>query len=327
MLTITRQPGDALSTPSDLSAVLQAGRRAPSADNSQPWALRARGSSIELAFDPARARSGHIGNLAAQMTLGAILESMDLVARASSDLAGAIDARATNRAPFDPAPLAADVLDAIASEGSADASVFLTNDPCRREIVASAAAAADRVRFAATPLEDLHRWLRFSPEDAEATKDGLDVRLLALGRSERVGLRMCGSAAGASVVRALGGAAMAGRRARAEVLAAGGLGLVTQPALGDADFVASGRVMLRAWLRATQLGLGFAPICAAVFLPLSRHFGAVFERKHDDALAAAERGLREAFAVPETHHPVFLFRLGIPTDVPRVRSERREIAQ
>lgn len=344
MLTVeptTEAPPSAVA----LSLLLESARRAPSADNSQPWRIALHEGALALALDADRARSGHLGHAMACLTLGGVLESLDLTARSlgmravvrarsrelvvvrvvpaqasSTDLAPAIALRATNRSPFDGAPLPAAQLDALAAEG-----VAMTSEAPRVAQVADAAALAERVRFAAEPMADLQRWLRFSAAEAERTKDGLDLRLLALDASERLALRMCGTRTGVNALRFLGGPALAARRGRAEISAAGGVGMIAQKGLDDDDFVASGRIMLRVWLRATQLGLAFAPTCAAVFLPLSRQLGARFGRTDDAMLDTATRAVRAAFDVPRLHHPVFLFRVGHAAQVPTVRSERREV--
>ncbi len=345
-------------TAAEMSILLAAAARAPSADNSQPWELEARGSMIWVTFDAERARSGRLGHVAGMMAVGALLESLDVAAAnlglrtiaakgncgvlgvqvvrepgQTSDLAAALLERCTNRSLYESTPLPWATLQAIAgengSDGEGDARLFMTSDPRRRASIAGAAAMAERVRFDELPMADLHRWLRFSAEQAQATRDGLDVRLLGLDPVQTMALRMSGTRLGSSALRAFGATRLVARRAEQEVLASGGLGLVTAP-LAAADsprtesaLTDSGRVMMRAWLRATRLGLAFAPTAAATLIPVSRHFGATFRPSVEAALDAVDFTLRAAFKVPQGHHPLFLFRVGSPTSVPSLRSERR----
>ena len=342
-------------TAAEMAFVLAAGVRAPSGDNSQPWDLRARGAEIEVRFDGERSRCGAFGHAAGMMAVGGLLESLEIAAASlglrtlaartgagvatflvrvvrepghGADLAGALFDRCTNRSAYEKTPLPWGTLEAIASEGEPDARVLVTSDPERRTSVASAAGLAERVRFDEVPMGDFHRWLRFSRKHAEASRDGLDVRLLGLDAVETMALRISGSRLGLGALRLVGATALAGRRAELEILASGGLGLVTAAsstsgALTDDAFVESGRVMLRAWLRATRLGLAFGPAAAATLVPLSRHLGATFRPRSEAALDAVDRTLRAAFEVPAGHHPVLLFRLGAQASSPELRSERR----
>jgi hypothetical protein len=337
-----------------MSILLAAAARAPSGDNSQPWELEARGAVIWVTFDAERARCGRFGQLAGMMAVGALLESLEVAAAnlglrttvtrgnrgvlgvhvvrepgQTSDLAAALAERCTNRATYESTPLPWATLQAIAGEGEGDARLFMTSDPHRRASIAGAAAMAERVRFDELPIDDFHRWLRFSAEEARATGDGLDVRLLGLDPVQRLALRISGTRLGIGALRTFGATRLAARRAEKEVLASGGLGLVTVP-LGAPDsartesaLLDSGRAMMRAWLRTTRLGLAFAPTAAAALIPVSRLFGASFRPPVDAALDAVDFTLRAAFGVPDGHHPVFLFRVGSPTSVPTLRSERR----
>jgi nitroreductase len=336
-------------TAAEIATIVAAGARAPSGDNSQPWHLRTRGAAIEVTFDPERSRCGRFGHVAGLMAIGGLLESMEIAASGlglrtvatrahgqgsflvrvlrepgqGSDLAAAIDERCTNRSPYEQTSLPWGTLDALLSEGDVASSVLLTSDPKRRAAVAGAAGLGERVRFDEVPMDDFQRWLRFSPEEAGRTRDGLDVRLLGLTVAEKLALRISGTRPGLATLRALGATSLAGRRAEQEVLASGAVGVITQAALTDDAFIASGRVLVRVWLRATRLGLAFGPAAAATLVPLSRHFGATFAPHHEAALDAVERTLRESFEIPQGRRPVFLFRVGSPTSLPPFASERR----
>jgi hypothetical protein len=146
---------------------------------------------------------------------------------------------------------------------------------------------------------------------------------------QTLALRISGSRLGSGALRAFGATRLAAARAEAEILASGGLGLVTAPLAApdsprtDAALTDGGRLMMRAWLRATRLGLAFAPTAASTLIPVSRHFGASFRPPVQAALDTVDVTLRTAFGVPEGHHPLFLFRVGSPTTTPSLRSERR----
>jgi hypothetical protein len=325
--------------------------RTPSIDNTQPWRLSVDGSTVNVEVDTARARHGVIGGFAGLIALGAFTESLRFEASrrgfpsilvvdetrdaptvrvtvgegacADTDLAPELERRHTNRAPYLTAPLFAEEVACLVAEGTRSAPVHVRRARREIEAVASASALAERVRFDETDPSDLFRWLRWKPRDAEATRDGLDTRLLALAPHERWALRMTGSPLGTWCLRRLGGGRIAGRRARGELLASGAVGAISIADLRPESFIECGRAMLRVWLRASKLDLAFAPVSVGAMLPLSRRFGASFSRSAGRRLDEAESILSRTFGVEAGHSVAFLFRVGVPLETPTLRSERR----
>jgi hypothetical protein len=336
--------------------IIAAALRAPSGDNAQPWRIRIDENNeaiVHVALDEERARCAHIGGFGGLMSIGAFVESMRLeagrrglgavVVRSPSDngwrvvfgdgplppseLTGALAHRHTNRGRFHTGALLRDEVSTIVSEGSPGSQLAMVTS---REALARAATAArfaEQVRFDAVDPHELLRWVRFSPRAAKATRDGLDVRLLALRPHERLALRLTGSRLATTLLRFTGGSWLAGRRAERETLASGAVGVIVQDDLSPESFVESGRTMLRAWLRAETLKLAFAPVTAAAMFPLSRAFGAWFSQRNDKKLTRAENLLREAFQVTPNRHVVFMFRVGVPFEVPQLRSARRALRE
>lgn len=339
--------------PDDVAAIVRAGLRAPSGDNTQPWRIRVDGTDIHVGLDEERARCAGFGGVAGFMSIGALIEGMRLealrrgfgalivnendhhwrvevgvgtTATAGSELAEAIEARRTNRAPYATTAVADADLQRIEDERGRGASLVLRSRRDDVHAAAKAAALAERVRFDTVDPRALNKWLRYSPRAAAKTSDGLDVRLLELRPQERLGLRLSVWRGLIHVMRAFGAGRLASERARGEVLASGAVGVVTQQGLSPTSFVESGRTMMRAWLRATLLGHAFAPVTMAALLPLTRHLGESFSGRHNARLDEAEALVRRTFGVAEPSFPVFMFRIGTPTRLPVVRSRRRCIA-
>jgi hypothetical protein len=93
------------------------------------------------------------------------------------------------------------------------------------------------------------------------------------------------------------------------------------------DYLKSGIVMERMWLKATELQIGLHPMTGAVYL---------FERLKDKNLGGLSPSLSEALGpvhqqfqnifpnIQEGHHPTFLFRL-VFAEEPEIRSLRRSL--
>jgi hypothetical protein len=328
--------------------------RTPSVDNTQPWTLEIDGPVVNVELDMARARNGAIGGFAGLISLGAFAESLRLEASrrgyasmlvvdeardapavrvtlgegasADAELAAELEHRHTNRTPYRAAPLLAHEVASLAAEGTRSTPVHVERARPQIDAVASASALAERVRFDEIDPAELFRWLRWKPSDVAATRDGLDTRLLALARHELWALRMTGSPIATWCVRRVGGGRIAGRRLRREVLASGAVGAISVAGLRPESFIECGRAMLRVWLRATKLGLAFAPVTVGAMLPLSRRFGGSFSPSAERRLDEAEATLARTFGVPEASSVAFLFRVGVPVETPTLRSERRPLS-
>ena len=340
----------------DVDAVLRVARRSASAENSQPWIITRSAGGVHLAVDEARARSGHVGRVTGALALGCAAESVRLAAAQrgwattlvveregtkrtirielrqdgqpplawARDLADELPRRHTNRLPFRQVPLLCREIEDLQREETQGARVRLVTRRATIDAVAQASARAERVRFATASHEDALGWIRFSPSEARATGDGLDVRLLGLAAHERWSLRAMRFGLVHSILRSVA-APIAGLRVGKILRATGALGAIAVADLEPESLIEAGRAMLRVWLRASALGLAFAPVTVGALLPLSRRFGATYRDTHSRALDGVEREIRSAFDFSSASHTVFLFRVGVARDVPSVASERRPL--
>jgi hypothetical protein len=347
---------DPPATAAEILAVLRVALRGASAENSQPWILTPCAGGVHLAVDEARARSGHVGRVAGALALGCVAESVRLAAaqrgwettliveRAGAqrtirielrrdgqpplvwarDLAEQLVRRRTNRLPFGQVPLLRREVEELQREETQGARVRIVTRRAAIDAVAQASARAEGVRFTTASHNDAVGWLRFTPAEARATGDGLDARLLGLAAHERWLLRAMRSGFVHRALRSLL-APLAARRVGRILRATGGLGAIAVPDLEPESLIEAGRVMLRVWLRASALGLAFAPVTVGALLPLSRHFGATYGDAHTRGLDGVEREIRSAFDFSPASHTVFVFRVGVAREVPSIESERRPL--
>ena len=334
-------------------SLLEVALTAPSGDNTQPWKLVSQDWGFDIYHHELRARSPfNPGDLASRLALGALLETariegmargLRLVWRLDPNhesplhwarvwwsqtaprrepLRDAIANRCTNRDRFDGRPLPIDIVQAL----SCGDSVRLVRSPAQLQEIAAIVARASGLRARSRAChESLHEWLRWSPADADRTRDGLDVRTLGLGAVARAALRFSKARFVARLLTLLGGAWFQARYTRVLLGTASAIGVVTASSLTPSALVSAGIAMQRIWLSATRLGLAFSPVCDLVILEHGDARDPSFlSRRARRVFAALYARLKTCMGIPVQEHAVFMFRLGYaPT--PEVRSLRRAV--
>jgi nitroreductase len=293
-----RSPPAALpELPAALREVLEAGRRAPSPHNTQPWRFTVKGPhNIHLDWDRSRILSaadpdGH----GVTYALGCAIQAMAAVAEVTFEPIGGgslldprwyagnirierlrtrfaeadpvVRYRGTTRTPYPEDRIAGDALTSLVREagrfGTALHVVQSTDDVSRL---------ADLTREAAVEqfaddsiLSELLDWIRLQRDEEHASPDGFTPTTLALDPATARLMRLLRSSplvrAGAS--RAGVVHAMAGQSAAA-VERSGALLLLARPVSTVVDRIAGGRAMMAVWLEATRLGLAVQPVSSAV---------------------------------------------------------------
>lgn len=171
---------------------------------------------------------------------------------------------------------------------------------------------AERLRFlAANTHRELVAELRFTADEAEATRDGLAVDTLGLGPTGELAIRLLARADVAAVLRRVGGGARCEQLVQDAVASSSALGLLRATADTPADWVACGRGMQQLWLEAELLGIALHPMTSATYLfeTIDDPSGLGFTKDE----VATLRALRDRFhtVFPRDNRPVaLLFRLG-----------------
>jgi nitroreductase len=350
----------ASSSRADLRTIAAAALAAPSGGNAQPCRFVLDGHGLEIhrrlsgaaipAFDP----DDHAGWIAA----GAATENAVLAAAAlglksrvelesrqepafplvrldfapaalpPDPLAAYIERRCTNRKRADPTPLAAadlELLDAAVAERGAR--LELITEAPRRALLADCIGGADRLRLLSPPmLRDLASELRWTAEEVERTRDGIDVRALELRAGELASLRMMLRAPAMAFLRAIGAGDRIRRLGRDRVAAAPVLGIVAcERGRAVEAFFQGGRALQRLWLRASERGLAIAPMTTLLFLMrLAERSPSPLTADEQREAVALKRAFEEAVPLPSGAVPVFLFRLG-RAEPPTARSLRKQL--
>lgn len=338
-----------------IHSLLEMALLAPSADNSQPWRFTVDENGFDVWFDESRGTDSlDPQKLFPRQGLGSLLETARIagtargllvrwvvspgqgagthwaraevtrVAVVCDDLASAIEDRCSNRRLFDRSALGATQTAALQAEVSGGVELKLFTQRGTISELARLVGLAERIRLETrTAHEDLHRWLRWSAAQADATRDGLDVRALELSSTQRLGLRFFRPWSRMKLAIPLGGQALVSSHTRKLAASSSALGVLR---VRPDEAVAAGATLQRIWLRATRLGLAFSPLCALPTLSLlSEEVAASVARQ------PWLREAKEAFASilqseADGRVPLMLFRIG-RAQAPAVRSLRRPLKE
>lgn len=282
--------------------ILEEAVRAPSGDNCQPWRFEVAEDAIRIFNVPERDTSlfNH-RQLASCVAHGALLENLRIaasargyevavtifpdpstsnllaVARLSSrepreePLQPFIAKRCTNRRPYDGTPLSPEARQALMASVGNDlqGSLFLTANDRDKAALADVIALNDRLVF---ENPDLHAFLfehvRWTPQEAEETRDGLDLRTLELSFPDTMMFPLLKNWSLVKFLSNFGVSKIIAGNARKQALSAAAIGIITVPAGTPSDFINAGMVLERVWLEATRQGLSFQMMTGITFLML-----------------------------------------------------------
>jgi hypothetical protein len=340
-----------------IQKIIDAGIMAPSGDNCQPWSFAADGKRIDVFNLPERDRSLYNYQQRASLVAnGACIENMLIAAphyglraeplyfpdpgnpqhlarlelsdaEAQHDpLFAAIATRGINRKPYrggQLTPQAADSLRQAASGAGISGCAFKLLQGDDKNSAAEVAALSDRLVFENPYLHGfLFEQIRWTPEEAERTRDGLDIRTLELAPPDRLLFPLLKNFHLVSLIATFGATRLIAANARKLMLSASAAGIITISDDAPASWLHAGRMLERVWLEASRQGLAFHLMTGITLMA---------ERVRDGALEGLEGTnlslIRQADAllkkVSGTEAPVaLLFRIGNAPE-PSARSLRR----
>lgn len=344
-------------------ALVAWGIRAPSGGNSQPWRFRARDDTTLDCFVD-RSRTGTFldyGELAPHLVMGSAVENMvlagpvlgtgvevayrpdlhepDLVARlhleplragprAGSVLAHHVAGRVTNRQLVERRPLRAKhrrALEAAARGGR----LHWVEDPEALAELGDVLGIGDRLRLQHRRMHrEMMSEIRWTREQAERTRDGLDLATVELSASDAAAFRLLRSWRALQMLSRVGMGSALEKLSRDYVESASALALLTLEGTDGETFFRGGRILQRLWLQATALGLGFHPLTAInfVFHRLEWGGGDGLEPAQHRAFRELRERYRQVFRLPPDTAEILLFRLfeGPP---PTARALRRPVSE
>ena len=339
-------------------ALVGAAAQAPSADNMQAWEFARRGDEIDVFAVRRRVLPTDCGGMFAWIGLGAALENLVLVAaregltarvgyepapradeRAAvvrlapgatdGRLADCIEKRATNRRPYDPAPLESALLTRLTAEARGlDAGVHWATGPAALARMAQLEARSTYIRLEHKPLHDeVFEVLRFTRGHVETTRYGLDFRTLETPGVIVFLASLLRRWSVNAVVARLGIHRLVARLLASRVRQAGALALITARRRDPAGYMEAGRALQRVWLAGTALGLAAQPFGALPQYLTKEAVEPAFFERHAAVIAGHRGPFWSIFPGARDEHPAIVLRVGHARGEPTCRSVRLKPAE
>ena len=337
----------------DRQSILETALQAPTADNSQPWIFEWISDSLNITHDASRAQHPlNPKNSASALMLGCLLETIEIAALdvglkiridlkdlsaegnalwacvdfvltdlAADPLSKFIRVRSTDRRKFNKGELSAGLFNEIKLNESKYA-------PARLHVVSNIHSdlqnyivdAEQNLMDHSDILPAVMKWTRFTMSEARRTGDGISWRnMLAKVWELPVMYLVPKFPAFLNLVRPQ---MVKQHRARTLQQLNSSAGLICISSKKTSTHfegaVQAGRLMMRVWLRLTQLGYGVQPVSLAT-LPIfyqRENLMDSFFSKQADFFKQGETTLRNSFAIAEENFPIWMIRTGISTPLP-----------
>jgi nitroreductase len=280
--------------------ILESAILAPSGDNCQPWEFVIHGNRIDIFNLPERDTSlFNYRQRASLVAHGALVENIliassalgyktklsilpdranpNLVATVELEESGAgaeplypfISRRSTNRKIYKPLPLTDAQRQSLVNSSKAVGAgeVRLVESEEEKRAVAKVIGLNDRLVFENRYLHSfLFDHIRWSDEEAQQTRDGLDIKTLELAPPDALAFRLFKNYSLLQALNLFGVSKLVAKNAEKLAMSASAIGIIAMSDSKADDYLAAGRVLQRVWLEATQLGLSFQLMTGITFL-------------------------------------------------------------
>ena len=304
-VTLEVNPTDIIPSNEIIQDLVNAACAAPSTGNDQPWKWLYHKGTLYLFHDEHRSFSfGDFRKIASYISFGAAYENLNIhalkqglepyfkfvggpdqkliaairfrpvenktLAQQLEPLDKAIYKRLTNRNQAAKANIQGDVYQQLTNfaESVPGAKFQVFTDEAVLGQFAEIIGFCDRVRLLSKEghYDFVHHEMRWTSEEAEKTRDGIDIKTLGLSNSQMAALGVIKSEQVISTINDLGGGKALDMLAKRTVSAASALCLITLPKYELKSFFEGGRAMERFWLAATDLGLAVHPLISPLYL-------------------------------------------------------------
>jgi molybdopterin/thiamine biosynthesis adenylyltransferase len=342
--------------------IMEAALSAPSPGNNQPWKWLKDGNRLWLFHDHGRSYSfGDFEHMASYMALGAALQNITLAAeechlnagidlfpaggsevnpvalvrfsnakseRKLNDLTAYINTRYTNRKKGNSSEVDPEILRSIEDSVTAISGAELHFATGTEHIsrMAEIISQSERLRvFIPQGHYDLfEKELRWTPQSAKETADGLDISTFDFTETGKFGMRMARDPKVASLLREWNGGHGIARMSRESVESFSAVGLLTMPSFNAISCINAGKAIELAWLTATRYNVAFQPMLAPLLHFARLRYGGAGTMPAD--IETAFREYEKKFDAvwninSDKTVPMFLFRMGY-ADIPEVKSYR-----
>lgn len=361
-LKIEVKPGQVNLSLEEATAIVSAACKAPSGGNAQPWRWAYHNQSLLLfnAFNTAKLFLGY-GNLASYVAIGAAIENtvlqaatMGLQARyelfpvknmpdvvavfsffkaetppQDLHLAEVIGRRLTNRNLGARQSIDKKVLSQLATSARVKDTIdlkFFTDDG-ELDAIADLLGELEKIRLLdKVGHSDFVAEIRWTKEENDEKRDGVDLRTLDINTTEKVGLEVARDEKIMQFIAKWKGGGAFKKLTKKSIDAAGAVGILTIKGSSNADYVTGGVALQRVWLQATASGVSFQPMSASVFTfaRLMKGKGADMDEETVKRMRELRSVFEKTFSIQDGSTEIFIFRLSIASE-PEIKSLRKPV--
>ncbi len=207
------------------------------------------------------------------------------------------------------------------------AQLHLVNDPVQMQHLAEILTEAEKLLLLNQQghQDMFERELRWTKEDAEASKDGIDLATLNISKAEVIALKVAGSRKVMEWVGKFNGGEAFKKGTKKALVASSAIGFISMPFENEEAYLHGGEWMERLWILANSLGLAFQPVTQFSYLfARAKNKGEGLLEKEVQHLLQLRNQLDVLLPKLKDREIVFIFRIGYTNKVP-VKSLRREI--
>lgn len=248
---------------------------------------------------------------------------------AEAELFEQLDQRTTNRRPGSRAPVQPEhvaLLESVACQYCCK--LELIDSTSHMQTLSQILGHGEQVRFLCADLQrEMMAELRWTREEAQRTRDGIDIRTLELTEGQATVLRLLRRPEVTEFLRQQNGGARLREVASKAVLSASAVGLISVDGGAPGASLRGGRAIEHLWLLAQKLGYAWHPMTALIYMfeMLATDAAAVFTEHERRTLAALRAQFDEVFPTAPFQSRLMLFRLSVASAA-SVRSLRRPLS-
>ena len=339
-----------------IKQILQLAVHAPSGENCQPWRFETQGKQVDIYNIPSRDNSLYSwGQRASYIAHGALIENIhiaastfgyvpkvnpfpdahnpELVAHIIFDqttpkehpLYSYIKERATNRKPYRNTTLTTDQraeLDKVPM-GIEKGKILFVEDAQKKKAIAEAAAGNERILFENPYMHKFfYDHITWTKKEDQEKKIGFYIKTFELPPPAERMFKLARKPGFVRIANKVGFSKMVAKQNAKVYASASAIGAVVMPRNSPEDFLLAGRLMQRAWLVATKLGLSIQPLTGILFLAqgIQKGFGEQFTPEQQIFVKTQYQQIKTALGMNQ-ETIAMMFRIG-NSELPTARSIR-----
>lgn len=364
-VNIQRLDGQLTLEEENVKKLVELACKAPSGGNSQPWRWIYK-NNILLLFNPYQPNVSTLDfdSRASQVAIGAALENLEIAANMdglgleikffpeksapflvaaisffmekvashqSEDLYNAISYRLTNRQLGKREPIENEILTRLKNKTKevegAELKFFI--EPSVLTEIGEVLGELEKIRILDEKSHlDFVNEIRWTEEENNLKRDGVDIMTLDITNAERAGLQISRNKRVIQMVGNWHGGGAFKKLTKKSIDAASAVGVISMPRYGTEEYINSGRLLQKIWLEANACNISFQPMSASLFMyvRLFKGSGEGYSKQTIERLNEIRPEFERVFGFNKNLQEIFIFRLS-KSGKPKVVSLRKPIEE